>query len=268
MIATTMGLAWIVAQSAVGWHDRDRAPRIADRCDECGVEKAVVLSQIVRLQSAPKWRAREDAAHTLRRVDWRCHPEVLGALAFSLLNDCEDEVREEAAESLTKMAACVPVVHEALSRAASADPDGPTRRKARRGLRKLARQCGTPCAVCGPTTIRVVPPAGPLIGPTWTEPLDVPDAGRPPPGPVVVPPADLSPLPPIDSSVPRSTAPEIEPLPSPGDAARPGGNDDGLAPLPDKSVQRANPRPTTRVNPARPRVLTALPGFPWLRPYR
>lgn len=161
MIATTWGVALILAQSVLetGHH----APKLGC-CDECGVEKAAILEQIVRLQTCPNWRDRDRAAHALRRCDWRCHPEVVEVLALALLKDCHEEVREEAAESLTKMAPCLPVAHEALSRAANLDRDHSTRRWARRGLKRLAHRCEGACKVCGPIAERPIP-GETVIGP-------------------------------------------------------------------------------------------------------
>ena len=120
-------------------------------CDVCGIRRAAVLTEITRLQTCPNWRKRDDAAHALRKVNWHCHPEVVDALAYSLLRDCEEEVREEAAETLAKLAPCTPVAHQALMQAADCDPDHATRKWARRALKAMAGRCEAPCQVCGPT---------------------------------------------------------------------------------------------------------------------
>ena len=103
-------------------------------CSDCGVRSGTILDLVVILQKAPDWHRRERAAHDLRRVDWHCHPDVVGALAYSLLNDPEGEVREEAAESLAKMRPNDPGAIEALKRAAGCDPYRQARRAAIRGL--------------------------------------------------------------------------------------------------------------------------------------
>ncbi|MCA1686119.1 MAG: HEAT repeat domain-containing protein, partial [Planctomycetia bacterium] len=200
------------------------------------------------LQTSSRPETREDAAHDLREVDWRCHPEVLGALAYSLLHDGDEEVREEAAESLTKMRACVPVVHAALSQAATLDPDGPTRREARRGLRNFVRHCDGACKLCGTTVTatRVVVP-----GPSVPRPLD--DLPASPP---------LPPPPPLDSSVTPPPPTELTPLP-PGE---PKPDADGLRPLGD--AENELPRPASRTVPGRPKVAITLPGVLRVRPAR
>jgi hypothetical protein len=256
MITTTLGLALIVAQSAAGWHGHD--DRATASCDVCGMERSSVVSEIVRLQKSPNWRAREDAARDLRKVDWRYHPEVLGALAYSLLHDGEEEVREEAAQSLTRMQACAPVVHEALTRAAACDPDGATRRQARRGLRNLARRCEAPCTVCGTAVVstRVIGPApgAPVLGP-----LDVaPRLSPAPVEPAVAP----SPPAPIDSSVSPPAPTELVPLPPPADELKPAGG--GLTPQGESATRSGSTRTAARPVVARPRVVTLLPRF--LRP--
>jgi hypothetical protein len=244
----------IVAQSAAGWHGHD-GPSASAACESCGLETSPITEGIVRLQKSPRWQSREHASHDLRKVDWRRHPEVLGALAYSLLHDPEEEVREESAESLSKMGACVPVVHEALARAASLDPDGATRREARRGLRKLSRHCEAPCKVCGTEVITTRPA---LPGPLDVfPPLDL--------APV---PSELAPLPPtpIDSSVSPPPPPsEIVPLtPLPGEA-RP--DADGLKPIGDPEDEPGR-RPVTRAVPARRRVARSETAILQDRPAR
>jgi hypothetical protein len=154
MLSATLGVALIVAQSVVGGSEPRSA---AGPCgDGCGVERTALFNQIERLQHAPRWRERDNAAHALRRFDWRCHPEAAEVLVTALLTDCHEEVREEAAQSLTKMAPCLPTVHMALTRAAAADPDGATRRWAKRGLRALGRnRCVGACTVCTPSAVAV-----------------------------------------------------------------------------------------------------------------
>src|SRR4051794_34995049 len=116
MLTATFGTLLLLAPSTVGLHGHHDSGRAI--CDSCGVQESVALATITRLQTSPRWRERHNAAHALRRYDWRCHPDVVGALAFSMLNDTCEEVREEAAQSLTRMAPCLPVAHAALDRAA------------------------------------------------------------------------------------------------------------------------------------------------------
>src|SRR5689334_19738535 len=91
-------------------------------CDVCGVTKAEVAAEIGRLQSCPIWKDRDRAARALRHYDWACHPEIVAALATAMLHDRCEEVREESAESLTKLAPCMGLAHSALAIAAKADP--------------------------------------------------------------------------------------------------------------------------------------------------
>src|SRR5438046_2669125 len=96
----TVGMMVLVANAALGYSGHHAVKEAC--CDTCGVETAVVLSEIQRLLSCPNWRARDNAAHRLRKFAWRCHPEIPAALSFALLHDGEEEVREESAQSLTK----------------------------------------------------------------------------------------------------------------------------------------------------------------------
>jgi hypothetical protein len=123
------------------------------------------------LQSHPRWRVRDNAAHALRKYDWRCHPEILSALAAAMLTDCEEEVREESAESLTKIspAPCSVETHAALWQAAEGDPDHATRKWARRGLERVSKSCAGPCDACEfAETSFADSPRFPLIGRFFT----------------------------------------------------------------------------------------------------
>jgi len=158
--------AILLAQTALIGHGHHVSK--AGYCESCGVETAFVAEQIALLQTCPCWKDRDLAAHELRHVDWRCHPEVVDALASALLRDCDKRVREDSAQSLTKMAPCLPVAHEALCMAARCDPHIWTRHWARKGLAKLHRHGDGPCQVCA-----VVPSnlASPQI---FTEPVLAP----------------------------------------------------------------------------------------------
>src|SRR5512135_3191626 len=202
MIVMSWGVVLILAQSVFGGPGHE--PSGPARCDVCGVETAAVTDQIIRMQKSPNWRARDNAAHALRKFDWRCHPEVVEALAYTLLHDCEEEVREEAAQSLTKMAPCLAVAHEALNRAADDDADHSTRCWARKGLRALGGRCEGTCKVCGPD----------LVGPVTPLPAGHASVIS---GPTIVP-----------SEVP---VPVPNPEPAPGAASMPPGPPSGLAPL-------------------------------------
>jgi hypothetical protein len=202
------------------------APASATCCDVCGVETAEVRYEVGRLLGSPRWRQRDNGAHELREFDWRCHPEILPALTHALLTDCEEEVREEAAETLAKIdpPPCVPEVHAALARAAQCDPDHATRKDARRALDRIGRQCAAPCDVCGPG-VEVVAPGAPAY--VAAPPVDgVPMTGAPG---VVAPPGAVAPTPYLDSEPaldlpPGVPAPGLAPpeLPSPAIPPLPG----------------------------------------------
>jgi hypothetical protein len=188
-------------------------------CDACGVREAAVLFEIKKLETFPDRKSRDHAAKALRKYDWRCHPEAVAALVTALLNDCDGEVREEAAESLAKMAPCLPEAHAALQKAAACDPHHATRKWARRGLKALGRRCQGDCKICGPSSSVVIP--GPAaVG----EPALVPEAFAPPPAVEVsplVPRAEPAPAPPADPAAPPLVPPADLPAPLPEAASPP-----------------------------------------------
>ena len=266
MNTLALGLVMIVAQTTVGgdFHSR-HAP--AD-CERCGVNSAFVLEEVVQLQNNPSWRVRERMANTLRRIDWRCHPEVVGALSFSLLHDCEDEVREEAAETLARLAkegACDPAMHESLAKAARSDRDRATRIKARRGLKNLSKRCRGTCNVCEPSMTEVIVPGSTVIVPGEIlvpsknfMPLPEPSEGLTPIDPAEtepVTPARIQPIPSLDSRVAPVSGPQVTPLPPP--AA------DELKPLPDPeaTTSKAPSKPVVKQVSPRPRVANRNPGL-------
>jgi hypothetical protein len=223
MIAASWSVVLILAQSVFGGHG-PKSPGPGS-CDVCGIETSAMTEQIIRMQKSPSWRVRDNAAHALRKLDWRCHPEVVGALAYTLLHDDCKVVRTEAAQSLTKMAPCLAVAHEALARAAKDDPDLFTRLWARKGLRALGGRCEGSCTVCDPASSLpagqeiviseppTVPGKTPAAAPDL-EPVLTP-APAPVPGAAEVPsvPALETPAPAIDSRVEPPT--ELSPLPPP-----------------------------------------------------
>jgi hypothetical protein len=221
-----MGIAVLTAQSALGFSGHDR-PK-PGCCDVCGVENARVSSLLVALQTCPQWRARHDAAHDLRKFDWHCHPEIIDGLTTALLTDCDQEVREESAQSLKKLAACTPTSHAALQRAAKCDPDWATRFWAKRALAAIKHKCPKDCEVCQPGVVVGVPVVGappviqgePALGtPLVPEALDAvpPNEAMRPPSTLVpapdLPPADLPPPAPGPSPfrTPRSSSPDGAP---------------------------------------------------------
>jgi hypothetical protein len=204
-------LLW--SQAAIGFTGHHQ-PK-AGCCDVCGVETAEVSRLIQRLRCCPNWRARDDAAHDLREFDWKCHPEISEALVAAMLKDCDSDVREEAAESLAKMAPCVPGVHEALARTASCDPDWCTRKWAKRGLKALGKRCVSDCSVCGPIPGGFTAPPMFVEEPSLTVPGTVVEPRLDPsPGVIVEPPTDLPP------PIPPSASPFVLPPTAARDRAR------------------------------------------------
>lgn len=161
MTPTLAALALATLGCGFGSH-HERSRPVAECCDVCGTQTSEVMALIQTLQCHPRWRTRDNAAHDLRDYDWRCHPEILAALSTSIVCDREEEVREEAAESLAKIQPppCAAEVHAALARVAQCDPDHATRKWARRGLERMAQRCTSPCDVCAvtPTDYAAAPP--------------------------------------------------------------------------------------------------------------
>lgn len=199
----------VLAVGTGGWGHREPGPGC---CSDCGEKVAEIRRLVCVMRTDSSWRRRDNAAHALRSVDWQCHPEVAENLAAVLVCDPHEEVREEAAESLAKMAPCLPAVHLALERSARCDPDHATRKWAGRALRNLEEDCEGECSVCG------VEPAGePVfegeIGPIVVEPTFEPMAPPlqgPVPGllPETVIPGES------DLPVPEAMPSEIPPLPA------------------------------------------------------
>jgi hypothetical protein len=206
MILANLGLFVVIGASAVGSHDH-RGPK-PPSCDECGAKSAAVRKEIQILRTSRKKGDREDAAEDLRKFDWRRHPEAVLALCDALVLDPSDDVREEAAESLGKMAPCVPAAHEALSRAASRDPDHGVRKEARKAMTAMTamgRRCIADCQVCGPLPDSSVIQGPTIIPPDWMPILSPGPFARPVPTPTPAEEPQLEPLPP--------TLPNVSPLP-------------------------------------------------------
>jgi hypothetical protein len=198
MLATTWGAILLLTPAAMGgaWH---HSPATVGGCATCGADATFVAAQIVVLQSCPKARDRERAAKALRKVDWRCHPEVVEALACALLKDSAAKVRRESAESLAKLAPCLPVAHAALAQAATCDSSLLTRCWARKGLKALGKRCPGDCSICGPAAPAVVVPA-PAGEPAGIAP------GAPAPATILTP-TELRVVPPPSSATPSPFAP-------------------------------------------------------------
>ena len=227
-MSATLTFAVLLGLSATGFHDHG-TPRGAC-CEGCAGRFSALQAQIRTLRTSPRWKARDDAAGGLRKFDWRRHPEAVFALRDALLADPKDDVREEAAESLKKMGACVPMVHEALSLAASSDPEEDVRDEARDALKSIGKRCVVQCQVCGP------PPAGPVSTRARTVPTDwlpilAPGQGAFPstPTPALESGPALEPIPPATLPPPLPDADVPPPPPTPykpeapvGSRARPG----------------------------------------------
>ncbi len=177
--------------------------------------RRAVAHESAILMRCPDWRDRDDAAHELRGYDWRVFPEIVAVLSRSMLCDPHEEVREEAAESLAKLAPCLPTARVALARSAATDPDHATRKWARRALDRIADGCPRGCAVCldpvvttivrpAPVVIEVVPQRAPAIieGPIEPLPPPVEVETLPPVLPDPVPPEAVSPFAPTARGLP------------------------------------------------------------------
>jgi len=211
--ATVSAVLFLI--SAVGvlpcGHDKVR-----EECTICALETSAVQEQITRLESCSGWMARRRAARALRKYDWKCHPEAAEALAGALLNDDCGLVRQEAAESISKMRPCLPVVHEAVVRAAKCDSSLLTRCWAKKAVKSLGKACVEACSICGPgdpvegdESLPLVPRSAPLPMDSAVEPL--------PPARMVVPgtPSEVSPFRPGISPPVPSPAPGSGSLPPP-----------------------------------------------------
>ena len=193
--------------------------KFPEDCTICAGETSAVHEQITRLESCSGWMARRRAARALRKYDWKRHPEAAESLAEALLNDDCGLVRQEAAESLSRMRPCLPVVHEAVARAANCDTSLLTRCWAKKALKSLGKACVESCSICGPghdaegdESLPLVPRAAPLPMDSTVEPL--------PPAQMIVPgtPSEVSPFnprvsPPLPSPAPGSatlTPPDLD----------------------------------------------------------
>ena len=207
-MSTSLALVVLLGVSTTGFHDHG-ARKVAC-CEGCGGQPSSLQNAIRVLRTSPKWKARDDAADALRKFDWRRHPEAVLALCDALLLDPKDDVREEAAESLKKMAPCVPMAHAALSQAAASDPEDDVREEARDALKSIGKRCVVECQVCGPPTAGAVVHGPAAIPPDWM-PILAPDRGAfPSPAPVPDTSPVLEAIPP--TTIPPTTVPNASPL--------------------------------------------------------
>ena len=152
-MSTTLAI-WLLTTSCLGCGHRtavDLTPTVAV-CEVSNRETNALRQTIEVLEHGARPRSRDKAARLLRKFDERSHPEIVAAWVNALRNDCAGKVREEAAESLSKLSFCEAVVHESLVFAADHDPDRGTRHAAKRGLKRLSRRCVGDCDVCGPAS--------------------------------------------------------------------------------------------------------------------
>jgi hypothetical protein len=113
------------------------------------VNEEVRVEEAVRtLHCNPDWRKRDDAAHDLRAFDWREYPQITPALLEALRNDPHEEVREEAAQTLYRLAPCLEEVRFVLAGAARLDPDHATRKWAMKALDRIGDDCDRECDFC------------------------------------------------------------------------------------------------------------------------
>lgn len=211
----SFGALILVAQSVLGFDSHDHRHRPGCR-EQCGREAVAVRKRIEILRTSPKWRRRDDAAHELRKYDWRCHSEAAIALAEAMIRDCHEEVREESAESLAKLAPRLPEVHLALRQAADIDPDHATRKWANRGLQALGRRCEGSCSACAPVVTLPAPEfieepgLAPIDPPHVPEPrrLDLP-APLPDESPFVAPPTEGDDRPALEGPLSRRGGPVV-----------------------------------------------------------
>ncbi len=192
--------------------------KVREECTVCAEERSAVHEQISRLESCSGWMARRKAARALRKFDWKCHPEAAEALAGALLNDDCGLVRQEAAESLSRMRPCLAVVHEAVARAAKCDASLLTRCWAKKALKSLGKACADTCSICGPgdpveggDALPLAPRSAPLPMDSAVEPLPLAPARMQVPAN----PSEVSPF------SPRVSPPLPSPAPGPGSMLSP-----------------------------------------------
>lgn len=191
MTCATIGLHMMLGLVVVG-EPGNRSPK-PDRCIECGQDLADICTDIQALKTAPRWRVRARAARRLREIDGMGHPDAVLALCLALANDPDEEVREDAAGTLRKVAPPIPFVHETIDRASRSDPDRIVRRESKRALDAHPRRCMADCLVCGPMPTGTVFRSPVVIPPGW-EGWPKPGSPVPPePIPASVPPSDLPP---------------------------------------------------------------------------
>jgi hypothetical protein len=217
MFSVAMSAVLLVAVSSGPVHCGQHEVR--GECSSCRDRSPEVAREIARLQSAG-WMARRKAARALRTYDWKSNPEAAEALAEALAHDDCGLVRQEAAESLWKLRPCLPVVHEAVARAARCEPSLLARHWAKKALKALAKGCVEECSVCetaepeqkdvrrldsGPSVRAGA--AGPRLivpepeEPFGTSPFPFPDSSAPP---------ALDPIPPAPPPPANTEAPPLE----------------------------------------------------------
>ncbi|CAN5763217.1 hypothetical protein BH23PLA1_BH23PLA1_18090 [soil metagenome] len=219
MTATTIGTILLTSQVALGGLFPCKLFDKGSPCGPCRTSHPVVHREVSVLLHCPNGKDRASAAVSLRKVDWKCHPEVVPALAHAMLHDCEAKVRAKSAETLAKLAPCLPEAHSALILASQRDPNHGTRKWAKKALGNLDRGCLAACTHCGPLPGGIVSIGQPLpvfdVLPTPVPgpPTDDPLGELLPPGGQVVPslPPGHSSLRPVYPEDSTEMAPRLEP---------------------------------------------------------
>ncbi len=284
MTASTIGTILLTSQVALGGLFHCNLFSKGSHCGPCKTSHPMVQREVSVLLHCPNWKDRKGAAKVLRKVDWKCHPEVVPALAHVVLNDCEKKVRAEAAETLAKLAPCVPEAHAALVLASQRDPYHGTRKWAKKALGNLDRRCLAACTHCGPLPGRHVtvvqplpvidvvpaPPAyAPAPGPAPVEVLPpggygmppVPDPGRSSLRPIY-PEGSIEAAPGLEPSTPDPYLPRAIPSEPPLDFVPPRPGDDSPFIVPPEASNRpttpSRPQPQPAAAPNRTRFTTIL----------
>ncbi len=154
-------------------------PAPGDFCPDCRADPGSIKTNVERLRTATKWRARAEAADSLGSFRWQCHPDVVDALVEALRADKKAKVRAEAADSLRRMVPNLPSSHVALEEASKSDPVASVRKEARRALAAKGLRCVVDCPICGPLPRGEVI-TGPSVGlPEWDSKTDRPKPASP-----------------------------------------------------------------------------------------
>lgn len=137
------------------------SPLAIDRCPECRADLKWIRAETRALHSSTRPKDRVEGAVALASVRWRCHPEVVAALAEALGTDKKAQVRAGAAEALGRMVPDLAVSHLGLLEASRSDPEASVRKQARKALAAKGLRCVADCPICGP-----IPSGAAITGPS------------------------------------------------------------------------------------------------------